>query len=264
MALRWNDTPRQTAAAALKRMRALDIEPLGVIATRVDMRALAAFGHGDVDRDHADCWSCLRQAARTSRLPHHGSAHRPASPCGGAARPGRRVEAGRASWIRMRGGYRHRRAAYDCPPSLPRGQARWRAWSCPRSAAPRLCRRWSYRYAPCGLASAGLHVAARHRARADAPPGNRSALCPLRRAAGSTIFLGHLRYEAGQASSRYRTRRPACDRTLPRSTPPPRRRSRRAQDRSTGSAACWASSAATAARPVRRGARPHPRRAPGC
>jgi len=54
MALRWNDTPRQTAAAALKRMRALDIEPLGVIATRVDMRALAAFGHGDVDRDHAD------------------------------------------------------------------------------------------------------------------------------------------------------------------------------------------------------------------
>jgi len=54
MALRWNDTPRQTAAATLKRMRALDIEPLGVVATRVDMRALAAFGHGDVDRDHAD------------------------------------------------------------------------------------------------------------------------------------------------------------------------------------------------------------------
>jgi succinoglycan biosynthesis transport protein ExoP len=54
MALRWNDTPRQTAAAMLKRMRALDIEPLGVVATRVDMRALAAFGHGDVDRDHAD------------------------------------------------------------------------------------------------------------------------------------------------------------------------------------------------------------------
>ncbi|MBE2991403.1 polysaccharide biosynthesis tyrosine autokinase [Sphingomonas sp. CFBP 13603] len=54
MALRWNDTPSQTAAATLKRMRALDIEPLGVIATRVDMRALAAFGHGDVDRDHAD------------------------------------------------------------------------------------------------------------------------------------------------------------------------------------------------------------------
>jgi capsular exopolysaccharide synthesis family protein len=52
LALRWNDTPRQTAAAALKRMRLLDIEPLGVIATRVDMRALAAFGHGDVDRDH--------------------------------------------------------------------------------------------------------------------------------------------------------------------------------------------------------------------
>jgi capsular exopolysaccharide synthesis family protein len=53
MALRWNNTPRQTAAATLKRMRALDIEPLGVVATRVDMRALTAFGHGDVDRDHA-------------------------------------------------------------------------------------------------------------------------------------------------------------------------------------------------------------------
>lgn len=52
MALRWNDTPRQTAAATLKGMRALDIEPLGVVVTRVDMRALAAFGHGDVDRDH--------------------------------------------------------------------------------------------------------------------------------------------------------------------------------------------------------------------
>lgn len=54
MALRWNDTPSQSAAATLKRMRALDIEPLGVIATRVDMRQLAVFGHGDVDRDHAD------------------------------------------------------------------------------------------------------------------------------------------------------------------------------------------------------------------
>ncbi|WP_242138289.1 polysaccharide biosynthesis tyrosine autokinase [Sphingomonas sp. TREG-RG-20F-R18-01] len=54
MVLRWNDTPRHTAAATLKRLRALDIEPLGVVATRVDMRALAAFGHGDVDRNHAD------------------------------------------------------------------------------------------------------------------------------------------------------------------------------------------------------------------
>jgi capsular exopolysaccharide synthesis family protein len=53
MVVRWNDTPRQTAAAALKRMRALDIEPLGVVTTRVDMRALAAYGHGDIDRDHA-------------------------------------------------------------------------------------------------------------------------------------------------------------------------------------------------------------------
>lgn len=54
LALRWNDTPRPIVTATLKRMRALDIEPLGVVATRVDMKALAAFGHGDVDRAHAD------------------------------------------------------------------------------------------------------------------------------------------------------------------------------------------------------------------
>lgn len=53
MVVRWKDTLRQTAAASLKRMRALDIEPLGVVTTRVDMRALAAYGHGDIDRDHA-------------------------------------------------------------------------------------------------------------------------------------------------------------------------------------------------------------------
>ena len=53
MVVRWNGTPRQTAAAALKRMRALDIEPMGVVTTRVNMRALAAYGHGDIDRDHA-------------------------------------------------------------------------------------------------------------------------------------------------------------------------------------------------------------------
>lgn len=50
--LRWNFTPRQSVDAALKRMRLLDIEPLGVVATRVDMPGLSAFGHGDVDRDH--------------------------------------------------------------------------------------------------------------------------------------------------------------------------------------------------------------------
>ncbi|MDE1918119.1 MAG: polysaccharide biosynthesis tyrosine autokinase [Sphingomonadales bacterium] len=50
--LRWNFTPRQSVDAALKRMRLLDIEPLGVVATRVDMAGLSAFGHGDVDRDH--------------------------------------------------------------------------------------------------------------------------------------------------------------------------------------------------------------------
>ena len=53
MIVRWKDTPRQTAAAALKRMRALDINPLGAVTTRVDMRALKAYGHGDIDRDYA-------------------------------------------------------------------------------------------------------------------------------------------------------------------------------------------------------------------
>ncbi len=53
MVVRWKNTLRQTAAASLKRMRALDIEPLGVVTTRVNMRALAAYGHGDIDRDHA-------------------------------------------------------------------------------------------------------------------------------------------------------------------------------------------------------------------
>jgi Mrp family chromosome partitioning ATPase len=53
MIVRWNNTPRQTAAAALKRMRALDIEPLGAVTTRVNMRALKAYGHGDIDRDYA-------------------------------------------------------------------------------------------------------------------------------------------------------------------------------------------------------------------
>ncbi len=52
MIVRWNDTPRQTAAAALKRMRALDIEPLGAVTSRVNMRALKAYGHGDIDRDY--------------------------------------------------------------------------------------------------------------------------------------------------------------------------------------------------------------------
>ncbi|WP_260928044.1 GumC family protein [Novosphingobium sp. 9] len=52
LTLRWNSTPRQSVEAALKRMRLLDIEPLGVVATRVDMPSLSAFGHGDVDRDH--------------------------------------------------------------------------------------------------------------------------------------------------------------------------------------------------------------------
>ncbi len=53
MVVRWKNTLRQTAAASLKRMRALDIEPLGVVTTRVNMRALAAYGHGDIDQDHA-------------------------------------------------------------------------------------------------------------------------------------------------------------------------------------------------------------------
>jgi polysaccharide biosynthesis transport protein len=52
MVVRWNHTPRQFANAALKRMRALDIEPVGVVTTRVDMQALARFGHDDIDADY--------------------------------------------------------------------------------------------------------------------------------------------------------------------------------------------------------------------
>jgi polysaccharide biosynthesis transport protein len=52
MVVRWNHTPRQLANAALKRMRALDIEPVGVVTTRVDMQAVARFGHDDIDADY--------------------------------------------------------------------------------------------------------------------------------------------------------------------------------------------------------------------
>lgn len=52
MVVRWNHTPRQLAAAAIKRMRALDIEPVGVVTTRVDMQAIARFGHDDIDADY--------------------------------------------------------------------------------------------------------------------------------------------------------------------------------------------------------------------
>lgn len=53
LALRWNDTPRQIAAATIDRLRALRVEPLGIVATRVDMQALARFAHDDVDAGHA-------------------------------------------------------------------------------------------------------------------------------------------------------------------------------------------------------------------
>jgi len=49
MAVQWRRTPWQTAFANLRRMRALGIEPLGVVLTQVDMKALAKSGEAEAD-----------------------------------------------------------------------------------------------------------------------------------------------------------------------------------------------------------------------
>lgn len=49
MAVQWRRTPWQTVFANLRRMRALGIEPLGVVLTRVDMKALARSGEAEAD-----------------------------------------------------------------------------------------------------------------------------------------------------------------------------------------------------------------------
>lgn len=49
MAVQWRSTPWQTAFANLRRMRALGIEPLGVVLTQVDMKALAKSGEAEAD-----------------------------------------------------------------------------------------------------------------------------------------------------------------------------------------------------------------------
>lgn len=49
MVVRWNVTPLPMIRAALKKLRPLGIEPAGVVLSRVNMKAIAAYGVGDVD-----------------------------------------------------------------------------------------------------------------------------------------------------------------------------------------------------------------------
>jgi succinoglycan biosynthesis transport protein ExoP len=49
MAVQWRKTPRPTAIAALRRLRAAGIEPLGAVLTQVDMKALARSGEAEAD-----------------------------------------------------------------------------------------------------------------------------------------------------------------------------------------------------------------------
>jgi uncharacterized protein involved in exopolysaccharide biosynthesis/Mrp family chromosome partitioning ATPase len=49
LAVQWRRTPWQTAYANVRRMRALGIEPLGVVLTQVDMKALAKSGEAESD-----------------------------------------------------------------------------------------------------------------------------------------------------------------------------------------------------------------------
>lgn len=49
MVVRWNFTPLPMIRAALKKLRPLGIEPSGIVLSRVNMRAIAAYGLDDVD-----------------------------------------------------------------------------------------------------------------------------------------------------------------------------------------------------------------------
>jgi capsular exopolysaccharide synthesis family protein len=49
MVVRWNVTPLPMIRAALKKLRPLGIEPAGIVLSRVNMKAIAAYGVGDVD-----------------------------------------------------------------------------------------------------------------------------------------------------------------------------------------------------------------------
>lgn len=49
MVVRWNGTRLPMIRSALKKLRPLGIEPAGIVLSRVNMKALAAFGVGDVD-----------------------------------------------------------------------------------------------------------------------------------------------------------------------------------------------------------------------
>ncbi|WP_380872505.1 GumC family protein [Sphingomonas sp. DBB INV C78] len=49
MVVRWNVTPLPMIRAALKKLRPLGIEPAGIVLSRVNMKAIAAYGVDDVD-----------------------------------------------------------------------------------------------------------------------------------------------------------------------------------------------------------------------
>lgn len=49
MVVRWNFTPLPMIRAALKKLRPLGIEPAGIVLSRVNMKAIAAYGLDDVD-----------------------------------------------------------------------------------------------------------------------------------------------------------------------------------------------------------------------
>ena len=48
-AVRWNTTLLPVVRAALKRLRDVDVEPVGVVLTMADMRAITRYGIDDVD-----------------------------------------------------------------------------------------------------------------------------------------------------------------------------------------------------------------------
>jgi capsular exopolysaccharide synthesis family protein len=49
LAVQWRSTPRQTAMATLRHLRALGMQPLGVVLTQVDMVALSKSGEAEAD-----------------------------------------------------------------------------------------------------------------------------------------------------------------------------------------------------------------------
>lgn len=52
MVVRWHSTRVPTVRAALKRLHSIGVRPAGVVMTRVDMKAIAAYALDDVDHDY--------------------------------------------------------------------------------------------------------------------------------------------------------------------------------------------------------------------